>query len=104
MAKNLIQYQLKIFIHLSAEAQTNMAPITAVASAGGVCLLIAIALAIVVVQVKKRFKGALADRNKVYAMEQVNKYVKEENDNDGFDQDNDVNGPGEQNIDITASA
>ena len=81
-----------------------MAPITAVAAAGGVCLLLAIALAIVVVQVKKRFKGALADRNKVYAMEQFSKYVKEENDNDGFAQDDDVYGPGEQNIDMKGSA
>ena len=41
------------------------------AAAGGVCLVVAIALAVVVIKVKKRFKaGALADR----------KYVKEEND------------------------
>ncbi|KAL9988076.1 hypothetical protein ACROYT_G002476 [Oculina patagonica] len=89
-----------------AEAQTNMAPITAVAAAGGVFLLLAIALAVAVIHVKKHFKGALADRNKVYAMEQFNKYVKEENpyDNDGFAQDDDVNELGEQNIDMKASA
>ena len=82
-----------------------MATIAAVAAAGGVCLLVAIALAVVVIQVKKRFKGALADRNKVYAMEQFNKYVKEENDNGGFAQDDaEVNGSGEQNINMTASA
>ena len=82
----------KTLVHLSAQVQTNMGLVTGVASAGGVFLLLAIALAIAVVQVKKRFKGALADRNKVYAMEQFSKYVKEEKDNDGFAQDDDVNG------------
>ena len=92
------------FFHLSAEAQTNMVPITAVSAAGGVCLLLAIALAVVVVQVKKRFKGPFADRNKVYAMERFNKYVKEENDNDGFTQDDDEKDPGKQDINMKASA
>ena len=81
-----------------------MAPITAVAAAGGVCLLLVIALTIVVIQIKKRFRGALADRNKVYAMEQRSKYVKEENDNRGFAQDHEVNGMGEQNIIMKSSA
>ena len=81
-----------------------MAPITAVAAAGGVCLLLAIALVVAVIQVKKRFKGALADRNKDYAMDQFSNNVKEGNDNDGFAHDNDVNGSGEQNIDMKASA
>ncbi|KAJ7377446.1 hypothetical protein OS493_029349 [Desmophyllum pertusum] len=79
-----------------AEGETNTATIAALATAGGVCLLVAIALAVVVIKVKKRFKaGTLADR----------KYVKEENDNGGFAQnDAEVNESGEQNIDITASA
>ena len=81
-----------------------MATITAVGAAGGVCLLLAIALAVAVIKIKKRFKGALADRNKVYAMEQFNKYVKEEKENDGFAQDDDLNGQREQNINTKASA
>ena len=79
-----------------------MGLVTAVAAAGGVFLILAIALAVAVVQVKKRFKGALADRNRVYAMEQFNKYVKDEKDNDGFAQDDDVNGSGEQNFNMKA--
>lgn len=80
-----------------------MAPITGVAAAGGVFFLLAIALGIAVVQVKKHFKGALADRNRVYAMEQFSKYVKEEKDNDGFAQDEDVNGSGGQNFNMKTS-
>jgi len=74
-----------------------------VGAAGGVLLLLAIALAVAVVRVKKRFKGALADRNRVYAMEQFSKYVKEERDNDAFAKDDDVNGSGEQNFNLKAS-
>ena len=95
--------QLKTFVHLSAQVQTNMGPVTAVASAGGVFLLLAIALAVAVVQVKKHFKGALADRSRVYPMEQFSKYVKEEKDNEGFAQYDDVNGSGEQNFNMKAS-
>lgn len=80
-----------------------MGLVKGVGAAGGVLLLLAIALAVAVVQVKKRFKGALADRNRVYAMEQFSKYVKEERDNDGFAKDDDVNGSGEQNFNMKAS-
>jgi len=73
-----------------------------VGAAGGVLLLLAIALAVAIVQVKKRFKGALADRNRVYAMEQFSKYVKEERDNDGFAKDDGMNGSGEQNFNMKA--
>lgn len=89
--------------YLSAAVQTNMGLVKGVGAAGGVLLLLAIALAVAVVQVKKRFKGALADRNRVYAMEQFSKYVKEERDNDGFAKDDDVNGSGEQNFNMKAS-
>ena len=94
--------QLKTFVRLSVQVKTNVGLVTAVAATGGVFLILAIALAVAVVQVKKRFKGALADRNKVYAMEQFNKYVKDEKDNDGFAQDDDVNGSGEQNFNLKA--
>jgi len=89
--------------YLSAAVETNMGLVKGVGAAGGVLLLLAIALAVAVVQVKKRFKGALADRNRVYAMEQFSKYVKEERDNDGFAKDDDVNGSGEQNFNMKAS-
>lgn len=89
--------------YLTAAVQTNMGLVKGVGAAGGVLLLLAIALAVAVVQVKKRFKGALADRNRVYAMEQFSKYVKEERDNDGFAKDDDVNGSGEQNFNMKAS-
>lgn len=95
--------ELKKFVHLSADVQTNMGLVTGVAAAGGVFLFLAIALAVVVVRVKKRFKGALADRNRVYAMEQFSKYAKEEKDNDGFARDDDVNESGEQNFNKNAS-
>jgi len=87
----------------NAAVETNMGLVKGVGAAGGVLLLLAIALAVAVVQVKKRFKGALADRNRVYAMEQFSKYVKEERDNDGFAKDDDVNGSGEQNFNMKAS-
>ena len=80
-----------------------MGLVKGVAAAGGVLLILAIALAVAVVHVKKRFKGALADRNRVYAMEQFSKYVKEERDNGGFAKDDDVNGSGEQNFNTEAS-
>ncbi|KAL9988075.1 hypothetical protein ACROYT_G002475 [Oculina patagonica] len=86
------------------EAETNTAPITAAATAGGICFLLAIAFAVVVIKVKKHFKDALANRNKAYAMEQFSNNVEEDNDNDGFAQDDDVNEPAEQNIDMKASA
>ena len=79
-----------------------MGLVTGVAAAGGIFLFLAIALAVAVVLVKKRFKGALADRNRAYAMEQFSKYVKEEKDNDGFSQDDDVNESGEQNFNKNA--
>ncbi|XP_044184607.1 uncharacterized protein LOC114949673 isoform X9 [Acropora millepora] len=87
----------------STDVQTNMGLVTGVAAAGGIFLFLAIALAVAVVLVKKRFKGALADRNRAYAMEQFSKYVKEEKDNDGFSQDDDVNESGEQNFNKNAS-
>ena len=59
--------QLKKFVHFSADVQINMGLVTGVAAAGGIFLFLAIALAVAVVQVKKRFKGALADRNRAYA-------------------------------------
>lgn len=96
--------QLKKFVHFSADVQTNMGLVTGVAAAGGIFLFLAIALAVAVVLVKKRFKGALADRNRAYAMKQFSKYVKEEKDNDGFSQDDDVNESGEQNFNKNASA
>ena len=80
-----------------------MGLVKGVAAAGGFLLLLAIALAVAVVHVKKRFKGALADRNRVYAMERLSKYVKEEKANDGFAKDDDVNGSGEQDLDLQAS-
>ena len=99
-----LTYKIIFFVKLSAESQTNMAPITAVGAAGGVCLLLVIALTIVVIKIKKRFRGAFADRNKVYAMEQRSKYVKEEKDNRSFAQEDEVNGMGEQNVVTTSSA
>lgn len=87
----------------NAAVQTNMGLVKGVAAAGGFLLLLAIALAVAVVHVKKRFKGALADRNRVYAMERLSKYVKEEKANDGFAKDDDVNGSGEQDLDLQAS-
>ncbi|XP_068716589.1 deleted in malignant brain tumors 1 protein-like isoform X2 [Montipora foliosa] len=87
----------------NAAVQTNMGLVKGVAAAGGVLLLLAIALAVAVVHVKKRFKGILADRNRVYAMEQLSKYVIEEKANDGFPEDDDVNGSGEQGLDLQAS-
>ena len=95
--------QLKKFVHFSADVQTNMGLVTGVAAAGGIFLFLTIALAVAVVLVKRRFKGALADRNRAYAMEQFSKYVKEEKDNDGFSQDDDVNESGEQNFNKNVS-
>ena len=80
-----------------------MATITAVAAAGGVCLLLAIALVVAVIQIKKRFKDALEDRNKGFAMEQFSNHANEGNDNDGFAQDDNLNGSGEKNINTKAS-
>ena len=53
--------------------------VTVVAASGGFCLLLVIILTIVVIRIKKRLKGAFADRNKVYAMEQCGNHVKENN-------------------------
>lgn len=75
-----------------AETQTNMEIITVVAASGGFCLLLVIILTIVVIRIKKRLKGAFADRNKVYAMEQCGNQVKEDNNNNlGFVQDDELN-------------
>lgn len=75
-----------------AETQTNMEIITVVAASGGFCLLLVIILTIVVIRIKKRLKGAFADRNKVYAMEQCGNHVKEDNNNNlGFVQDDELN-------------
>ncbi|XP_027056484.1 uncharacterized protein LOC113683445 [Pocillopora damicornis] len=75
-----------------AEIQTNMEIITVVAASGGFCLLLVIILTIVVIRIKKRLKGAFADRNKVYAMEQCGNHVKEDNNNNlGFVQDDELN-------------
>lgn len=77
---------------LLAETQTNMEIITVVAASGGFCLLLVIILTIVVIRIKKRLKGAFADRNKVYAMEQCGNHVKEDNNNNlGFVQDDELN-------------
>ena len=66
--------------------------ITVVAASGGFCLLLVIILTIVVIRIKKRLKGAFADRNKVYAMEQCGNHVKEDNNNNlGFVQDDELN-------------
>nr|XP_058969359.1 uncharacterized protein LOC131795764 [Pocillopora verrucosa] len=75
-----------------AETQTNMEIITVVAASGGFCLLLVIILTIVVIRIKKRLKGAFADRNKVYPMEQCGNHVKEDNNNNlGFVQDDELN-------------
>ena len=77
---------------LLAENQTNMEIITVVAASGGFCLLLVIILTIVVIRINKRLKGAFADRNKVYAMEQCGNHVKEDNNNNlGFVQDDELN-------------
>ena len=77
---------------LLAETQTNMEIITVVAASGGFCLLLVIILTIVVIRINKRLKGAFADRNKVYAMEQCGNHVKEDNNNNlGFVQDDELN-------------
>lgn len=62
---------------------------------GGFLFFFVIVLVVVVVYVKKCFKGVLVDCNRVYVMEWLSKYVKEEKVNDGFVKDDDVNGLGE---------
>ena len=86
------------FVILLAETQTNMGIITVAAASGGILLLLVIILVIVIIRIKKRLKGAFADRNKVYAMEQCSKYVKQENNNLGFTQDDELNEMGDKSI------
>ncbi|PFX27261.1 Oncoprotein-induced transcript 3 protein [Stylophora pistillata] len=81
-----------------AETQTNMGIITVAAASGGILLLLVIILVIVIIRIKKRLKGAFADRNKVYAMEQCSKYVKQENNNLGFTQDDELNEMGDKSF------
>ncbi|XP_022787832.1 uncharacterized protein LOC111327814 [Stylophora pistillata] len=73
-----------------AETQSNMGIITIMAASGGFCLLLVIILIIVVIRMKKQ--------NKVYAMEQYGKNFKQENNNFGFTQDNDLNEMGHKPI------
>lgn len=81
-----------------AETQTNMEIITVAAASGGILLILVIILVIVIIRIKKRLKGAFADRNKVYAMEQCSKYVKQENNNLGFTQDDELNEMGDKSF------